>query len=402
MRLYIVSAVYGIWLAGIEVMFYIAHAGDEGMSRLELVVVLGAVPAVLQAFLLGFDPAGLASSARTALVFLLIAVLSYLVNGTGSPAPTFVGELVYLFMLGMLVAGCRDRRLLRTTAAMFSLVSGLFLTYVDMTGEYHFGRLESGLQPNLWGLMGLATAVTALAYRSVPMASLCIGMGLFTMYAASSRSSMVGFVVTATVIALLHVRELKSRRFMVVFGGTAVALALAVVLAPYLRNIVPAVLEDVLKLDDPYRGLGQGFTGRDQIWQATVDLWLNSPVFGLGFRQHEQYLLFGISAHNAYLAMLADTGIFGLIWYVVFLVGSGRAAFQIPDRRTRDLAVAVIISYAVIGFFERRAINGGNPMSILFLMLCFHAMAQRDIRKATAPAAAQRLEPGIAGEALPG
>jgi hypothetical protein len=41
-------------------------------------------------------------------------------------------------------------------------------------------------------------------------------------------------------------------------------------------------------------------------------------------------------------------------------------------------------------------------MSILFLMLCFHAMAQRDIRKATAPAAAQRLEPGIAGEASPG
>jgi hypothetical protein len=100
--------------------------------------------------------------------------------------------------------------------------------------------------------------------------------------------------------------------------------------------------------------------------------------------------------------MLADTGIFGLNWYVVLIVGAGRAAFYIADPHTRHLALAAVISYAVIGFFERRAINGGNPMSSLFLMLCFHALVQRDISKATSHAAGRRIEgPAMAAEASP-
>jgi len=37
------------------------------------------------------------------------------------------------------------------------------------------------------------------------------------------------------------------------------------------------------------------------------------------------------------------------------------------------------VSYAVVGLFERRAVNAGNPVSILFMVTCFFSLTQRDL-----------------------
>jgi O-antigen ligase len=111
-------------------------------------------------------------------------------------------------------------------------------------------------------------------------------------------------------------------------------------------------------------------------------LWLKSPIFGIGFRQHEQFLA-GAPSHNAYLAMLADTGILGLIVYLVLLIGSLMASWGIQDRRTRRFVLALVVSYVVIGFFERRAINSGNPYGVFFLMCCAVALVDQSLRKAS-------------------
>src|SRR6185312_13334413 len=121
--------------------------------------------------------------------------------------------------------------------------------------------------------------------------------------------------------------------------------------------------------------------GRDILWRDAFNLWLKSPFFGVGFRLHERFLPFHSSTHNAYLAMLADMGIFGLLWYLALLVGAGLAAFSISDAKTRDLAIAMIVGYAVVGLFERRAVNAGNPVSILFMVTCFFSLTQRDLMR---------------------
>src|SRR6185437_7389190 len=169
-----------------------------------------------------------------------------------------------------------------------------------------------------------------------------------------------------------------------VLVGTCVALiAIGLLLDPYVFNAVGYVKRDVLLINNPYRGLESGFSGRTGIWSETIDLWLKAPLLGIGFRQHEQFLA-GAPAHNAYLAMLADTGVLGLIVYLVLLITSLAASWGIEDPRTRRFIMAVIVTYIVIGFFDRRTINAGNPFGLFFLMCCTVALADQSRRPAVA------------------
>jgi O-antigen ligase len=184
------------------------------------------------------------------------------------------------------------------------------------------------------------------------------------------------------VVAVLYFREMNRPRLWSLLVGTCVVLiAVGLLLDPYIFNAVGYIKQNVLLVNDPYRGVGTGFTGRTEIWSETIDLWLKHPIVGIGFRQHEQFLA-GAPAHNAYLAMLADTGVFGLLIYVFLLVASLIAAWGIEDQRTRRFVLTVLVSYVIIGFFERRAINSGNPYGVFFLMCCAVALVDQSLRKA--------------------
>ena len=74
-----------------------------------------------------------------------------------------------------------------------------------------------------------------------------------------------------------------------------------------------------------------------------------------------------------------DTGFFGFLWYAALMVGAWFVMFRLKEPHFRNLAIAVIASYAFIGLFERRAINGANPMSYLFLIACFAAFRERAV-----------------------
>jgi len=151
----------------------------------------------------------------------------------------------------------------------------------------------------------------------------------------------------------------------------------------YVSGLADVIWSDVFKGDDPYRGLGSGLTGRTELWEETLDVWIKSPLFGVGYHQHEN-MMSTIGAHNAYLAMLADTGVFSLLLYGWLLVRSFVAGLTIEQPALRRLTIAYVVGYAVYGFFEARAFNSGNPLSLLFLMCCFAALAHHARQRAAA------------------
>ena len=169
-------------------------------------------------------------------------------------------------------------------------------------------------------------------------------------------------------IGVRYMYDLRNRRLIGAFVVITVILAFVMVAVPVLRDSASDFFVNLFKLDDPYRGLSSGSSGRDELWRAAMALWWNHPWFGVGFRMHEAYLPANFSAHNAYLAMLADTGVFGLLWYLALMAMAWIGMFRLKDARTRHLAIGLIVSYTFVGLFERRAINGANPMSLLFLM----------------------------------
>jgi O-antigen ligase len=417
LRSHWVAAAYASWLLAIFVVFYLVHALNE--TALQLVLVCGAIPAALQCFLLGIDWRGLVAPVKMWIILLLVILISYVVNvadprtapaGVGlaiSPAWTpmvYTLNVVFITSIATLIAGSPDRLLLRSIASFYCIFATPFLVYIDLTGEMLWGRLVAGdLQPNNWGLMGLTVCVAALARRPDPFAIAGMTAGFWTIFLASSREHMLALAIVLVIVAVIHLRAMNRPRFVTVLATSCVALiVVAVLLDPYVLGALRYIGADVLLLNSPNRGLDSGFTGRTEIWSATIDLWLKSPLLGVGFRQHEQFLE-GAPAHNAYLAMLADTGLVGFVWYVVLLVRSLLATRGIEEERTRRFVVAAIVGYIVVGFFDRRTINAGNPYGLLILMCAAYALAEQSLRKAArlaqANAAARVRSPVRAQEA---
>jgi O-antigen ligase len=316
-------------------------------------------------------------------IFFLIVLLSYLFNGADWSAITYVVELLYLTAVTILVAGCPDRRLLPTIAVFYSVPTALWLLYVDFHGTYVWGRLVDGnLESNAWGLFGLTVGVAAFAHRSRITGGFCLAVACLTIYDASSRSSIVGLTVATVLVGITYMSELRNRRLIGGFAVLALILAFAVVVVPSARDSLYHFVDNIMKLDDPNRGLGSGSSGRDELWRAAMQLWWDHPWFGVGFRMHEAYMPMNFSAHNAYIAMLADTGIFGLVWYIALMIMAWIGMFRIKDARMRRLVMALVSSYAFVGLFERRAINGGNPMSIMFLMAAMLILREEGLARA--------------------
>lgn len=394
MKRSIVGGAYGVWLFAMLLVFYLGRGEDE--NALQFALIAGALPAALQLFLMGLSPHGLLSPARFALALMLVIILSYVAAGTDARlAPTttdgptiplnwlpvvFTINTLYTFVLAMIVAGSPDRRLLRTAAAVFAVLAGPFLLWVVLTGEYVWGRLSAqGIQPNFWGLMGLAVGIAAITVRPRLLGAICLSIGVLTIYQSSARGSLAALLVGLAAVMLITLRDLKSYRLAAALGAATAAIFGLMLLVPVLPDLQQVVVSDVLKLDDPYRGLGQGATGRGRGWAEAAEIWVENPVFGVGFRLHQQYIEGISSAHNAYLSMAADTGIAGILLYIGLLCASLSAAMRIRDASTRVFSVALLVAYVVIGFFERRAINSGNPFGILFLMTCFYALAEAQI-----------------------
>lgn len=398
LRFRMVAAAYAIWLLGVWLVFYLVHGRDENAQQ--LVVMGGAIPALLQLFLLGVDWRGLVAPTKIWLALLFVILLSYVVNAMDPrTAPTATNGTVippswipvvytmntaFITAIATLVAGSPDRRLLRAVASFYCVITAPYLLYVDLTGKMLWGRLAANdLEPNNWGLMGLTLCLAALARKLGPVAVASFAVGVYTILLASSREHLVALVGVLLVLVVLRLRTLSRSRLYTALVGSCVALGLAAVLLdPYILDALRYFNHDILLLDSPNRGVDSGFTGRTYIWSAAVDLWMKSPLLGVGFRQHEQFLG-GLPAHNAYLAMLADTGVLGLIVYLVLQIGSLIASWRIEDERIRRFIMTSIVGYIIIGFFDRRTINSGNPYGLFFLMCCAFALADRSLRKAS-------------------
>jgi O-antigen ligase len=399
MRRNLVAGVYAFWLLATEILFYLfsAESGDDP-TVLKVAVLLGVLPAAVQILLLGFKRYGLIAPVRLVLVFLLIVAVGYLGNAYQNSL-TWFASLVFIFIVSILVAGSPDERLIRSIGVFYSIPAVVFLLYVAFTGEHLWGRLRAnGVESDWWGLVGAGLAMSGFAHRSRLLATLCVGVGFYIAYDANARSDMLSIIAGLSAVGLLGIPRLRGSRLVAAFAVLLVLLVLSTLfLSPIIDTVTNVVLE-TMRLDDPGRGIGTGVTGRTTAWADTFQIWLQSPLFGVGFHQHTMLTPYEAPAHMIYLAMLADTGIFGLIWYTVFLGVSLLAALDISDPRSRNVVVGTIVAYVGIGFFDTHGLGSANPVSLYFEMCCFFALRQSSIQRVAG--SVPQIQPVWAGRHL--
>jgi O-antigen ligase len=162
-------------------------------------------------------------------------------------------------------------------------------------------------------------------------------------------------------------------------------LAVSVLLvSSYLQQVV---FEDVMRLNDPARGLGSGLTGRVESWQQGLEKFWERPLFGHGFRAQISGEGQGLGAHGGYVTMLIEAGIFGtllavaaIIFEAIRRINRARTLRSAPaaawtgvdveeSLRLNTIVCCTMFTMLTYWIYEPVYLNLGTVMSVVFFLM---------------------------------
>lgn len=227
---------------------------------------------------------------------------------------------------------------------------------------------EAGLNPNTVALIMVSVIFSSYAFRSVIVTTAWQTTPVAILLLTQSRASLLGTVLGLVFVYFVKSKGAKGKKILLWVMGIIVLIGVCM---PYVDQISDAISRQ-LALNDRYRGVNSGATGRVLAWAETWQLFLEHPVLGVGFRAHEKLLRVGSSSHNGYLALLAEIGVCGFVPAICFVitgvVALMRMALRQPSYRSYTLLAATAVAYLFIAMFERYLINIGNPTSLMFVI----------------------------------
>lgn len=301
-----------------------------------------------------------------------------LFHGAPTSAVVYIILISYVFLASYLFTSTNaSEELFRSLLAAVVIGHSLMLIVALIDGGYSWGRLAARAGPNYWGMIATITATCAIVLKRIWLRVAVIALSCAILVLTSSRGSMLAVAAAGSVMLLLAVIvATPAKRVMVMTATVGGGLIVLLAAGSY-------ILDDVLKVSDPQRGLGSGGTGRVDAWLETIKLFVDNPFLGVGYRQHERMITAASSAHNAYLATAAETGLIGLVAYLALIVGAtvllARRILKGPARAVDFAALGFMISFLVAGMVERQALNTGNSYSMLMLFVTGWAFSRRPV-----------------------
>jgi len=223
-----------------------------------------------------------------------------------------------------------EEKELKTVVLFYAIGSAVSLILLFVIGDLHYGWNPEGRRTirinNKWqdpnslaayliaGLFYFVEKIFSKKWYAIP----CIAIALAFIYGilqTGSRGALLSLVLTAVLVAF--VKAEKKVRFKVLAG----ALASLVVVYILISSFLPEELINRLFNAETY---ADG-SGRIRIWTAAMQEILRNPFFGNGISSHYAYFneVLGVDTamHNAYLCVLFEVGVVGLLAFVIpFLI----------------------------------------------------------------------------------
>jgi O-antigen ligase len=223
--------------------------------------------------------------------------------------------------------------------------------HIAFFAQYIWGRANYfGQHANLGGEF-LFSAVAVLSFNKNRLLRwACYGLAFYVLLALQARAAIIGIAIVA---AFAEWPRRRGDLTMMLISGLA-----ALVVASLAALVVPSIGEalgnfiakDVMMVDDPYRGAGSGFSGRDGTWAYGFALLEQHPILGTGLNQSGEDLM-REPVHSGYLKNLVEFGIPGMLLNLALL-------FAIPMAATRNLRRAgIIFAGCFVYIFNARNVN---------------------------------------------
>ena len=143
-----------------------------------------------------------------------------------------------------------------------------------------------------------------------------IVLAFYSILKTGSRGGLIGVFAGAFVFALIGIKSVKTRIAVIVCGGFAVF--------AFVTVVMPMLPEDVAARYSVAAVTADGGTGRVDIWKFLLNYLVQTPgrmIHGSGLFStydimHSAGFRNGV-AHNAYIQILSDEGIIGLLLFLI-------------------------------------------------------------------------------------
>ena len=353
---------------------------------------------------------------RPIIAILVLAVLSIPTSVHKGASLSFVtGNLVKsVLLVGVLAASIRDRRDVERMVRVLVLGGMGYVLAALAFAPSNGGRLagRGSYDPNDLGLFTVSSIPLCIYMMrkgaSVFERMLALGAAAILLLGTVLSGSRGGFLALIAAAAyglfMLDAVRLSKRMMVMVVGG---ALLVGFGGPAYWER-----MRTILAPQEDYNWAGRAEGGRIEVWKRGIGYMARRPLLGVGVDQfpvaegtmapQAQRQSFGIgwrwsAAHNAYIQIGAETGVFGLAAFVGLLWLAYREARHIgrtaPDRRDRLLGQAfggLVVAYTVGATFLSQAYATYLYFAVGVLIGLSRVVAEQKVRAGTAAVVAQQ------------
>ena len=298
-------------------------------------------------------------------------LLNLLVNIGNYPAgPVTVGFVVahmvgivgILFAIQWAATNLSSETLMRHLAIFLFPLIALAIVATLQDGGWTSRAAPFDIHPNWWGELCFAFTACALALHGKKAKALLIGAAMILFFLVQARGALLAACVCIGVYIFFSMKQRRQKKTgplliitAIIFAGVILAMQQATVLQAWIF-----LKGDVLLLDNSYRGLDTGLTGRLEGWHQALSIFAENPIFGQGLDTLNE-------VHNGFLRLAGEGGLL-LLLPILFMMGM--AVYQSLKNRNY-LALSVLFGYAVYALTYPRMLNM-NLASAIFYLCVFY------------------------------
>lgn len=227
---------------------------------------------------------------------------------------TYIEFLILIY--GMIYISAQDKSIDFFVDLFILFATICSITTIFYGVEYSRGRISMGINsnPNLLGII-MAIAVCCILYKlntkklvySI-ISFLLISIFIYTTILTGSRKSFLSIAIICLYwLIFVAFKEIRRTKF-----NGLILFIIVIIIAYYIMN---TVFQDSLLFDRLSDLFESGDNTRKGMYIVAVQLFLKSPVWGIGFDNFKYFSGFGTYSHSTYAEALACTGLVGVFLY---------------------------------------------------------------------------------------
>lgn len=212
------------------------------------------------------------------------------------------------------------------------------------------------------------------------LASALVMLGAFLLTGKRGPLVFMMFAYFLTTVALSGSFDKMIR---IVWKYAVAVVVAAVGLILYVSTHASTSRNTIVRFMEMFNGTGINrgdmSNGRFELWGFALELFCSNPLFGVGWRRYHELALIhlheDIEAHNVYLQVLAECGIFGLLLYMIPVISGLVFTFlylkKMQNRRDSSIYRLMKLSLAVQLYFFFYAATG-NTLYDYCAQICYY------------------------------